>query len=724
VSRLSPQEALKRRGIEYRETRHGKFTTECPQCGQGYCNVKVGPDEATWYCHDCKEGGRESLNGQNKNGEVRELDLGPIKATYDYTDENDKLLFQALRFEPINGPKQFRQRTGPDQKKWSIKGVRIVPFRLPELLEDIAADRTIFIPEGEKDVLTLRKRGIPATCNPMGAGKWWPEFNKILSGADVVICCDNDAPGRDHAHMVARNLRPVAKRLRVLDLAEHWPEIEASDDVTDWFEAGHTVEELHSIVAKLPDAEPSKAGNGHDTHHSHNQRDQEGEARPPAFSDDALALRFVDEHEETLRYVPSLGKWLRWDGKRWCLDERLIAYARMRKVCRDAAAECKANLAKLIASNKTAAAAERFARCDQRIVVTIDELDADPWLFNSPRGTIDLRTAQERSHKQMDLLTKIAGVAPGPSCPTPVWDAFLARVTGNQPELSAYLQRVAGYSLTGSTQEHALFFLYGLGANGKTTFLNAITACAGDYHRAASIETFTASSVDRHPTDLAGLRGARLVTAIETEEGRRWAESRIKALTGGDKISARFMRQDFFEYTPHFKLIIAGNHKPGLRSVDEAIRRRFNLIPFTVTIPPDERDGTLPERLKAELPGIMQWMIDGCMDWQERGLDPPEIVTQATAAYLEAEDAMAAWIDECCERDSNAWESSTDLFASWNTWATKAGEYVGSMKRFAGAFENKHFTPARSSSGARGFRGVRLLRSYSSFDWPHGGEGR
>jgi putative DNA primase/helicase len=269
--------------------------------------------------------------------------------------------------------------------------------------------------------------------------------------------------------------------------------------------------------------------------------------------------------------------------------------------------------------------------------------------------------------------------------------------------------------LTGSTQEHALFFLYGLGANGKTTFLNAITACTGDYHRTAPIETFTASSVDRHPTDLAGLRGARLVTAIETEEGRRWAESRIKSLTGGDKISARFMRQDFFEYTPQFKLIIAGNHKPGLKSVDEAIRRRFNLIPFTVTIPPDERDETLPEKLKAELPGIMQWMIEGCVDWQERGLAPPEIVTKATAAYLEAEDALAAWIEEVGQRDPNAWEKSSDLFASWAAWATKAGEYVGPMKRFLGVFETKGFTYERRRDG-RGYRGLRLTQRYPESD--------
>jgi putative DNA primase/helicase len=195
---------------------------------------------------------------------------------------------------------------------------------------------------------------------------------------------------------------------------------------------------------------------------------------------------------------------------------------------------------------------------------------------------------------------------------TPSPRAFLSKITNGNAELSEYLARMAGYCLTGSTNEHALFFCYGTGANGKTTLVNAITGCIGDYHRTAPIETFTQSHNDRHPTELAALRGARLVTAVETEEGRRWAESKIKALTGGDAIAARFMRQDFFEYVPQFKLLIAGNHKPGLRSVDEAIRRRFNLVPFTVTIPPEERDEGLPEKLKAELPGILAWMIRGC----------------------------------------------------------------------------------------------------------------
>jgi putative DNA primase/helicase len=208
------------------------------------------------------------------------------------------------------------------------------------------------------------------------------------------------------------------------------------------------------------------------------------------------------------------------------------------------------------------------------------------------------------------------------------------RVTGSDSELITYERRVLGYALTGIVREHALFFGYGTGANGKSVLLSTVAGILGDYHKTAPIETFTASNVDRHPTDLAMLRGARLVTATETEEGRQWAESRIKSLTGGDRVSARFMRQDFFEFMPQFKLVIAGNHKPSLRSVNEAIRRRFNLVPFTVTIPVEERDLNLRDKLKAEWPGILRWLVDGCLAWQREGLSAPAAVRNATSAYL------------------------------------------------------------------------------------------
>jgi putative DNA primase/helicase len=429
---------------------------------------------------------------------------------------------------------------------------------------------------------------------------------------------------------------------------------------------------------------------------------------PPAYTDEALALRFAKAHAPNLRYVAKWSRWLSFDGTVWRFDDTLLAFDRARKICREAAAECnESRIAFNLASAKTVAAALNLAKVDRLLAGTIDQWDADPWLLNTPGGVVDLRTGKLQSHHPNNYMTKLAGATPDASCSTPHWHGFLRRITGANADLIAFLQRLAGYGLTGETREHALFFCYGTGANGKSTFLNAITSCAGDYHRTAPIETFTESKHERHPTELASLRGARLVTAIETEEGRRWAESKIKTLTGGDRIAARFMRQDFFEFTPQFKLVIAGNHKPGLRSVDEAIRRRLHLIPFAVTIPEAERDTNLTNKLQEEAPGILAWMIQGCLDWQNIGLSPPAIVTAATAAYLDAEDSLAAWIEECCERDPNAWEGSTNLYTSWLVWAGKAGETAGSQKRFVERLEASGVEKSRKSEG-RGFVGLRL----------------
>jgi putative DNA primase/helicase len=223
------------------------------------------------------------------------------------------------------------------------------------------------------------------------------------------------------------------------------------------------------------------------------------------------------------------------------------------------------------------------------------------------------------------------------------------------------------------------------------------------------METFIVSHTDRHPTELAGLRGARLVTAVETEEGRRWAESRIKALTGGDTIAARFMRQDFFEFTPQFKLMIAGNHRPQIRNVDEAIRRRLHLIPFNVTIPPDERDECLSEKLREEWPGILSWAIEGAVEWGMMGLRPPEIVRAATDAYLDAEDALARWIEDCCNIGPTFVATTADLYRSYRDWCERTGEFVLGQKRFSQSLESRRFNRDQiGSKRLRGFRGINV----------------
>jgi putative DNA primase/helicase len=475
--------------------------------------------------------------------------------------------------------------------------------------------------------------------------------------------------------------------------------------------------EREYVIEHDAPANPKGKPNGIGEDREQEQISTTEEACPPAFTDEALALRFADQHETDLRYVAAWSRWFHYDGQCWRVDNTLLAFDLARRICREAAAGCnKKNVANALASAKTVAAVERLTKADRRLAATIDQWDADPWLLNTPAGVIDLQTGKLRPHRPGDYFTKITAVAPSAAgCPR--WKAQLNRILNNEVELISYLQRVLGYSLTGETTEQALFFAYGTGANGKGVTINTVAGILKDYAQTATAETFTASFTDRHTTELAALRGARLVTVGETEEGRRWAESRIKALTGGDPIRARFMRQDEFEFMPQLKLLISGNHKPGLRSVDEAMRRRFHLIPFVVTIPEEERDPNFANTLKDEWPAILTWMIEGCLMWQLERLKPPAAVRDATAAYLEAQDALAAWLEECCECAPHGFETRAALFDSWTAWATSSGEHVGTRARFLDALEERARLEPAKSHGTRGFRGVRIIRREAASHW-------
>lgn len=425
---------------------------------------------------------------------------------------------------------------------------------------------------------------------------------------------------------------------------------------------------------------------------------------PPAFSDDALALRFSEKHEHSLRYVALWNKWFRWTGKYWEQDTTLLAFDLVREHCRQTA--CEANEGgKGLASHKTVAAVASLARADRRHAAIIEQWDSNPWLLNTPSGTIDLRNGEQRPHDPGDYITKCTAVSPEGDCPR--WLAFLDKVTGGDAALEAFIQRMLGYALTGLTRDHALFFLYGLGANGKSVLIKTVIGIMDEYHRTAPIEMLLASKHERHPTELAGLVGRRLVTATETEQGKRWAEAKIKTLTGGDRISARFMARDFFEFEPRFKLLVAGNHKPSLNTVDEAIRRRFHLVPFTVTIPKEERDPQLVEKLKLQWPGILQWMIEGCTKWQETGLGAPDCVTKATSEYLASQDTMRNWLDECSTKSPGAETRASRLFASWKLWCEENGEHPGSSRALSQKLRDQGFSSVHTKHGTV-FHGIHI----------------
>jgi putative DNA primase/helicase len=324
-------------------------------------------------------------------------------------------------------------------------------------------------------------------------------------------------------------------------------------------------------------------------------------------------------------------------------------------------------------------------------------------------ATFNLRTGESHPPRPSDYITKVSGTtcAP-PGTPHPIWTAFLERIAPD-PELRAFLQRFVGYCMTGATTEHKFVFAYGTGANGKSTFINTIAAMFGDYATVADVGTFIAAATERHPTDVAKLHGYRLVVAQETEKGRRWDETKIKSMTGGDKMTARFMRCDFFDFFPKFKLWIVGNHKPRLDHVDEAMRRRMLLVPFLVQIPVDERDQNLMEKLKPEWPAIMRWCIDGCLEWQRIGLAPPKIVTDATDEYFADQDLIKQWLEDCTKiAPPSAFTPIGQLFASWKTWCDGQNIRPESVNTLSDALVERGFTRKRVHGGVRGFCGLIL----------------
>jgi len=424
-------------------------------------------------------------------------------------------------------------------------------------------------------------------------------------------------------------------------------------------------------------------------------------------TEDGIALAFAEKHKNDLKYDHTTGRWYGWDSARWKEEKTQLAFHYARELCREYNREHRdRSLPKM----RTANAVEKFAQADRRLAVVHEVWDSDPWLLCTPDGTVDLKTGEMKENSPLDYITKCCSVTPA-TMPTILWNRFLHESTEGDQNLIRFLQQMAGYCLTGITYEHALFFIYGLGGNGKGVFVNTIAAILKDYHVAANMDVFTHSKYDRHPTELARLHGARIVTASETEDGKAWAESRIKQITGGDPVAARFMRRDFFEFLPQFKLVFLGNHKPVLHNVDDAARRRFNIIPFVNK--PANPDLKLSEKLKSEYPGILKWMIAGCLDWQQSGLVKPEVVQHETDSYFADQDIFTQWLTECTERKfETTGETSASLFASWKKWAGKQNENSGTSKSFAEKMMSAGYIYTKDTPGARGkrgFKGIKLM---------------
>ncbi len=440
------------------------------------------------------------------------------------------------------------------------------------------------------------------------------------------------------------------------------------------------------------------------------------------------AERLVRRYGTDIRYCAQLSGWLCWDGKRWARDMTGEVQRMAQQVARGLYAEAAA-----CADKRRRRAIAGFARaCEsaarQRamldlawsqpgIAVLPEVFDAQPWLFNCANGTLDLRTGELRPHAREDMLTVLCPTPYDPEASYPLWFEFQEQITNGDMELLCHKQRAYGYALTGVTIEQCLFILYGTGANGKSTELGVIREVLGDDY-ALHTPTETLLVRDRAggiPNDVARLRGARYVTAVEAEGGRRLAESLIKQMTGGDPIAARFMRAEWFEFMPTHKLFLAVNHKPIIRGTDKGIWRRIRLWPYTTTIPDDKQDKDLANNLQAEAPGILAWLVEGCLEWRRLGLGMPQSVQRATGAYQAEMDVLGGFIEDECVEATTATVSAKDLYSAYTDWCERNGERAMTKQAFGLRLQERGFSAFTiGHNNVRAWKGVGLVEQDSA----------
>jgi putative DNA primase/helicase len=592
----------------------------------------------------------------------------------------------------------------------------------------------LFLVEGEKKAKALGQLGLAAVgiggvwCwKPGGKEELIPDLAVIpLAGRDVYIVFDWDPKEqtRQHTFGSARRLARVLKAAGAREV--YWVELppgprgrkQGPDDfLVTLGDAGPD-----ALRALVDEARPVPAVIGYRSLTS-------AEGQTVVNN----AHRFATDYDAVARWAGPWDKWLLWDGRHWQLDQALavepkaalVAAGLFREIyalieaAKAAGKKPKLPLAKLFAfaQKSSSAAGIRGMVALARPYLAIDpaDLDADPWLFNVENGTIDLRTGELREHRKEDFITKLAPVRYDADATWPLWGAFLERVFAGNAELIGYVRRLVGYCLTGVTEEHVLPFLHGAGANGKTTLVETVLRLFGtDYAMKAAPDLLMAKKNDAHPTERADLFGKRFVACVETEEGRRLAEALVKELTGGDRVRARRMREDFWEFAPTHHLWLAGNHKPVVTGADHGIWRRLKLIPFDVVIPEAEQDKGLPAKLAGELPGILNWALAGCREWQARGLGEPGAVRAATSGYAVEMDLVGQFLEECCEVGPNFVAEATALL---NAFRERFPDDPHTQRAFGDRLREKGFQnrdPAtkkhyRAGSGRVLWRGLRLL---------------
>jgi putative DNA primase/helicase len=629
-----------------------------------------------------------------------------IVATYEYKDRSGNPVFEVIRYNP----KTFKQRRpdGAGHWIWNLEGVERVLYRLPELLA-ADPDTPVFVVEGEKDVDRLTHDGLVATTNPGGACKWKKEYGHELADRRVVIIPDNDSPGLRHAEIVASNLHGIAASVKVVNL----PGIGAKDDVSDWLNVGHTADELLALAEAtltwVPPSGPAKV------------TPTDATVRFPR-TDAGNGEMFAHLYGDRVRYDHRRRRWLLWSGHRWSPDceaaIRIAAkeavrqrYLRAVDITDEKDRRGEASWAITGESRQRVEAALYFAQSEKPISDAGEGWDEDPWLLGCPNGVVDLRTGALRPGRPDDRIILCTGVRFDPTATAPRWERFLSEIFTADVDLINWLHRALGYSVTGDTREQIVLLLHGAGSNGKSVFCAAVRSALGDYAFNTPFTTVELHQRAPIPNDVAALACRRFVTAAETNEGARLNEARVKALSGGDPTTARFLNQEFFTFQPMLKLWLAVNHLPRVHDLSHGFWRRVRTIPFHRQFTGDEQDKTLVAKLTSEAPGILAWIVRGAVEWQRRGLEPvPGPVLHATSAYKEESDPLSEFLQERCVIADNAVAAAGELYKAYAGWAEQRGlgkdERLGSRtfgERMTERFQRKH------GEGGKRYRGVGLM---------------
>jgi putative DNA primase/helicase len=682
----------------------------CPICGRDhYCSVTA--DGGAVFCT------KEPSDKPGKDGWWHRLGPGTPAASnghgptrrYAIHDAEGVLVAYHCRVDLPGGKKRMWWELPDGTKGLGGRKPETLPLYGIEAIAAAGPPGIVIVCEGEKARDALKSRLVPAVGTVTGADTI-PSVASLepLIGFDVCLWPDNDDKGRAHTAAIARRLLGLGVKPRVFT----WPEAPEKGDAADFVAAGLGKEELNRLYAEAVVVEEA-------------EKEPPPAVAAPPMTDLGNAQRLVARRGEDVRWCDAMGRWFHWNGVLWeqvgptILQDlaKETALALYDEAAATTDPEQRAALMKWAKASGSGRAIASMVALTKTvtgsIAVDADRLDADPMLLGVENGVVDLRTGEGHEPRRADLITKSCRAPFDPDAVCPLWEGFLGTIFAGDAEVIGYVQRAVGYSLTGRIGERVVFIEHGTGTNGKTTFLEVIAHVLGTYAMSTPVETLIARKDRGIPNDLARLKSARFVSATESERGAKLAEAFIKAVTGGDRVTARFLHQEFFDFVPQLKLWLATNHRPEIASGGKAIWKRIRLIPFEVDVEAalgDRLDTNFKEKLLGEAAGILAWAVRGCVAWQEVGLKEPESIRRANTDYEEDEDILGWFLEERAIVEPNVWVAASELYAAFKDWAESHGEDRLSAKAFSQALvERKGIKRQRQGgTGNKGFRGVRL----------------